>query len=1184
MWSKPIKRRLERDTSYSGHSLRKAKSLFLITLFCLFNSLWSWAQQPSLWAASSSSLDKETIGVNYQRLNTERFSSLLKEVEQSGKARIQIPNPEGTLIEFDIKKSHLMAPALQEKFPNIRTYTSINARGETFKLVSTIKGIHGVAFTREGEFRITLEDSQTNTYKSYYTGLSESHELGADYSLEENHLKNNQVANQKNRDRFTRFTFGENLRKYRIALSAHATFTASAGGVEQALGILVTILNATTAVYERELGITFELVADNDKLITTVSNPGPFQSTGSAASNTLANQNFIDEVIGDENYDVGHFFGSAGGGGVASVEVVCKKGTKAHAGSSTLLRSDRIDNFIDLFLHELGHQFGATHTFTSADVCSLGSTAFTLRSAYEISSGSTIMSYAGLCSPSVTGTSDHYFHTFSSQQILKYINREDIFKCAVEVPTANIPPQVTVPESNFSIPINTPFVLSAIGSDANGDDLTYCWEQFDKAPEAENPPGAAYSNPLTGKDVVYFSKEAFLASDDYLTDEQIREGMPDRLPPGLPEAQLNAIIEATIIQRDQYLASIFRGDGPLFRSFPPSSQGKRYFPQLSQIVEGNTAIKDAQFEILPFLDRELNFVVSVRDNNPDGGGKTSDIVTFNATKAAGPFVVTTAFSEPVYNGLSNVEVTWDVAGTNQAPVNCQNVSILFSSDGGASFDAVLVERTPNDGSAILKLPNIATNGARIMVKAADNVFLNVNDRNFTIEASTVDVPEDPTDLIANRLNQNTIELSWSHAGDVENGFIVERSIGNTSSFEEIGRTAINETAFTDDSPAVDESNSYRIAAFNETGNSAYTNIATVEVAQSNETNIITFSFAEQTSAAVINTTDHTVSVEVAAGTDIASLVPTFTLSAGATTDVASEVARDFTNPVTYVITAEDGSTTQDWVVTVSVRSEALSDETDIITFSFAEQTSTALIDAADHTVSVEVPSDTDVTSLAPSFALSTGATSDVASGIARDFSSPVTYVITAEDGSTTQDWVVTVSVRSEALSDETDIITFSFAEQTSTALIDAADHTVSVEVPSDTDVTSLAPSFALSTGATSDVASGIARDFSSPVTYVITAEDGSTTQDWFVTINTGTVLSASDEEKWTIYPNPTDDILIVRSEKVIRVGLSDLHGRIVLPLRAGKDFTLDLSGLNPGMYFLILQNGEEQNFQKIIKN
>ncbi|GAH46363.1 unnamed protein product, partial [marine sediment metagenome] len=193
---------------------------------------------------------------------------------------------------------------------------------------------------------------------------------------------------------------------------------------------------------------------------------------------------------------------------------------------------------------------------------------------------------------------------------------------------------------------------------------------------------------------------------------------------------------------------------------------------------------------------------------------------------------------------------------------------------------------------------------------------------------------------------------------------------------------------------------------------------TIESAPSSEKNILTYSFAEQTGPATIDDVNHTVDIEVVYSADIINLVATFTLSAFASATVNSVdqesgvTANDFSNPVTYTITAEN-LTTQDWVVTVFVAS-APSSEKNILTYSFAEQTWPALIDDINHTVDIEVEYDTDLTNLVAIFTLSGGATAEInsvlqESGVTvNNFTNQVTYTVTAEDA-TIQDWVVTVT-------------------------------------------------------------------------------------------------------------------------------------------------------------------------------
>ena len=91
---------------------------------------------------------------------------------------------------------------------------------------------------------------------------------------------------------------------------------------------------------------------------------------------------------------------------------------------------------------------------------------------------------------------------------------------------------------------------------------------------------------------------------------------------------------------------------------------------------------------------------------------------------------------------------------------------------------------------------------------------------------------------------------------------------------------------------------------------------------STENDILTFSFSEQTGNATINSTNHTVDIEVANGTNLTNLVATFTLSdmatafIGTTEQIGGTSENDFSNSVTYTIEAENGET-QEWTITVT---------------------------------------------------------------------------------------------------------------------------------------------------------------------------------------------------------------------------------------------------------------------------
>ncbi len=175
------------------------------------------------------------------------------------------------------------------------------------------------------------------------------------------------------------------------------------------------------------------------------------------------------------------------------------------------------------------------------------------------------------------------------------------------------------------------------------------------------------------------------------------------------------------------------GNAPLFRSVAPSQDGNvRYFPNLSRIVNN---ISNPN-EVLPTYSRDMTFRLTARDNNPEAGGVDWEEIHFFAEETAGPFIVNNP-ADNVWNVGDYQEITWDVANTDQSPVNCQRVNILMSTNGGSSFDLVLAENVVNNGSAFVTVPEAAiSNDVHIMVEAADNIFLNVNNSAFRVEEAT----------------------------------------------------------------------------------------------------------------------------------------------------------------------------------------------------------------------------------------------------------------------------------------------------------------------------------------------------------------------------------------------------------------------------------------------------------------
>ncbi|MFF2092205.1 S-layer homology domain-containing protein, partial [Paenibacillus sp. NPDC058174] len=276
-----------------------------------------------------------------------------------------------------------------------------------------------------------------------------------------------------------------------------------------------------------------------------------------------------------------------------------------------------------------------------------------------------------------------------------------------------------------------------------------------------------------------------------------------------------------------------------------------------------------------------------------------------------------------------------------------------------------------------------------------------------------------------------------------------------------------------------------------------------------EKELNTFSFAGLTPAVTGTINGTNVTLTVPYGTNVTALAATFSSSAGSTVkvgnvaQVSGVTLNDYTSPVIYTVTAQDGST-KDYTVTVSVASNT---EKELNTFSFAGLTPAVTGTINGTNVTLTVPYGTDVTALAATFSNSAGSSVKVGtvaqvSGVtSNDYTSPVIYTVTAQDGST-KDYTVTVSVASNT---EKELTTFSFAGLTPVVTGTINGTNVTLTVPYGTNVTALAATFSSSAGSTVKIGnaaqtSGVTpNDYTSPVIYTVTAQDGST-KDYTVTV------------------------------------------------------------------------------------
>lgn len=577
---------------------------------------------------------------------------------------ISWPMPDNKIQSFRVKRSDVFHPELAKKYPDIKAFTGHSLTDPTAVLKISIshKGLEGMLLSSRHEtvYLDRLTPKSKGRYilyerSNYHRKLAEG-EGTCTVEVPEDGYKG--VDNS--------LRFGDcQLRKFRLALACTGEYAQFHGGnIPDVLAEYNASLIRLNGIYEREFTITMELIENTDELIFLNGNTDPY--TNNDGGEMLGqNQATIDQIIGFGNYDIGHVY-STGGGGIASLRSPC---TNRKARGVTGLGNPTGDFFwVDYVAHEMGHQFGGNHTQNN-DCNRVGSTAM------EPGSASTIMGYAGICSPNVQNNSDDYFHAISQTEVANFVVAGN-GTCAEIINTGNSAPVIQSITSTTQVyPSRTPFFLEVDAEDSDNDALTYCWEQMDNE-VAEMPPS--------------------------------------------PSAV----------------------GGPAFRSFDPSESPIRYFPELSQILNGTNG---STWEVLPNSDREMNFNITVRDNHLLGGCTDNDDLTIDFTSSAGPFLITSQNFSTTWSAGNTETVTWNVANTDSAPVSCTNVDIIFSLDGGNNFDIVLAEAVPNDGEHEITVPFQITTQGRIMLKCSSSTFFDINNRNINVIAPFM-ADVSPTDI------------------------------------------------------------------------------------------------------------------------------------------------------------------------------------------------------------------------------------------------------------------------------------------------------------------------------------------------------------------------------------------------------------------------------------------------------
>ena len=672
------------------------KKIVLLTLSAACITLSGFSQTDGVWSVNNENRnairkDKavsrqsypeafKLFNLNATLLKQQLFSVVGRNATKQSTI-ISLPNADGGVEQFEVYEASNFEPELQERFPEIRAYSGkgLTDKYATLKLSISPQGIQTMVFRTETANEFIEPFSEDRRVYSVYRANRKKGDLPWTCTTEDRAMFG-RINESVDISSATGSSTGT-LKTMRLAQSCNGEYANYFGATNSSqVGLVLAAFNNTltrcNGIYEKDLALHLNLIANTADVIYY--NPATDPYTTTLSQWNLQLQQTLTSVIGNANYDIGHMFGASGGGGNAGcIGCVCVNPATSSSlakGSGITSPADGIptgDNFdIDYVAHEVGHQLGGNHTFSQSNE----NTGVNK----EVGSGITIMGYAGITAQDVAPHSIDIFHQASIAQIQANLTTKT---CPISVSANNAAPVINA-LANYTIPITTPFALTGVATDANGDAITYNWEQND-------------NSTTTGTGSV---------------------------------------------------ASPTKATGPNFLTFPSSVSGTRIFPRLSTILAGANVTgplpggdAGANIEALSSVGRTLNFRLTVRDNRAYVEGQTIGQTSFadavvTVTSTAGPFAV----SYPNAAGLTvpsgAATVTWSVNGTNGGSVNCQLVKILLSTDGGNTFPTELASSTANDGSEVVTIPATGGTTNRIKVESIGNIFFDISNNNFTIGA------------------------------------------------------------------------------------------------------------------------------------------------------------------------------------------------------------------------------------------------------------------------------------------------------------------------------------------------------------------------------------------------------------------------------------------------------------------
>ncbi|EZH72189.1 hypothetical protein ATO12_24975 [Aquimarina atlantica] len=490
----------------------------LVLFVGLFVFQFGFSQTHNFWKKNSSPIENENISSiknntetshqNTYHLSVEKLKEVLsqcpKRFNSFGKSNVIIilPTEDGRFKEYRVKETNVLHPDLAKKFPDIKSYvgTSVNEENEVVHFSLGHNSFR--AMIMKPDATITNIKPSTSTSKTYMvtSKTDESEPINCqiiDNAAETFSEKSTKQAEKSNKAR--KDANDGRVRVYRMAIAVTGElskiYTDKAGitngSTQQRKAAVLAELNAlmtrVNAVYERDLGTTFELVPNIENSIF-LDGATDGITHGNTSISVNEGQGVLDAAIGNANYDIGHVLDSDGTGRGA-LRAVCDDSKKAQGATGAHPFTSVADYFYRTFVHEIGHQFGANHSFNN----SCGGNRLD-EGAVEPGGGNTIMAYTG-CAPNTENTQYVFFHAKQIDEMWNHIL--SIESCATLRSIGNSAPVASI-GGNYTIPRSTPFILEGSATDPNtaSNQLTYTWNQMDKEIAPMPPRATSTSGPL----------------------------------------------------------------------------------------------------------------------------------------------------------------------------------------------------------------------------------------------------------------------------------------------------------------------------------------------------------------------------------------------------------------------------------------------------------------------------------------------------------------------------------------------------------------------------------------------------------------------------------------------------------------------------------------------------------------